>query len=418
MSNTPTEPRPALITGSGSQTVAPGLHILHGQGQSFLAETDVGLVLVDAGPGGKPTQSLIDGLRKISDAPLHAICYSHGHIGYNAGVPQWLDHARERGDPVPRLIAHRNLPRRYARYRETRALQERMAEVQFNRPAGSLDRALYMHDPTETFDDRLVIGHGDTRVELLWAPSETDDAIAVWHPGQRVLYGGPSMIDSIPNIGTPFRTLRDTVRWADTLDALAQLRPVKVVREFGPTIEGEAESQHVFTHTTKALRWVRAEVVRLMNEGMNEGQVLAAIRFPEDLFGVPWMRPTYGDPSFIARDVYRSENGWWDRNPTNLHPAPPDEAAVALAEAIADKPALMARAQAWADKGQWQLALHVIDALALAPGDAPEFVQARALKAAWMRERAQQVRSFVSSNLYRVSADLIERGEQARYGIR
>ena len=418
MSQATAEPQSILITGTGSETVARGLHILHGQGQSFLAETDAGLVLVDAGPGGKPTQGLIDGLRQLSDAPLHAIIYSHGHIGYNAGVAQWLDHARERGDPEPRLIAHRNVPRRYARYRETQALQERMAEVQFNRPAGAVVHALRMHEPTETFDDKLVIGHGDSRVEVHWAPSETDDAIAVWHPGQRVLYGGPALLDSIPNIGTPFRTLRDTVRWADTLETLAAFKPVKVVREFGPTIDGEAESQTVLLHTATALRWVRAEVVRLMNDGLNETQMLAAIRFPEELFGVPWMKPTYGDPGFIARDVYRSENGWWDRNPTTLHPAPPLDAAAALADAIVDKTGLIAHAQALADAGHWQLALHVIDPLATAPGDATELVQARQLKAAWLRERALQVSSFVSRNLYRVSADLIERGEQARYGIR
>ena len=105
-----------------------------------------------------------------------------------------------------------------------------MAEIQFNRAPGFFDQRLPMHDPTETFGERLVIGSGEQRVELFWAPSETDDAIALWHPGQRLLYGGPALLDSIPNIGTPFRTLRDTVRWADTLEAMAALRPVTAVR--------------------------------------------------------------------------------------------------------------------------------------------------------------------------------------------
>src|SRR5256885_8391964 len=39
---------------------------------------------------------------------FRSLCYSHGHIGYNAGVPAWLEHAAARGEPVPRLIAHRN----------------------------------------------------------------------------------------------------------------------------------------------------------------------------------------------------------------------------------------------------------------------------------------------------------------------
>lgn len=410
--------KPFLLVGTGSETVAPGLHMLRGQGQSFVAETDAGLVVVDAGPGGSVTQGMIDSLRALSDAPVHALCYSHGHIGYNAGVPQWLEHARQRGEPAPRLIAHRNVLRRHARYRETQALQHRMAEVQFNRSPGFFERRLAMHEPTETFDQRLVIGSGEQRIELLWAPSETDDAIALWSPAQRVIYGGAALLDSIPNIGTPFRTLRDTVRWAGTLEALAALDPRIAVREFGPVIEGEAEVQKVLTHTARALRWLRAEVVSLMNQGLGEQQVLARMRYPEELFGVPWMKPTYGDPSYIVRDIYRSENGWWDRNPTTLHPEPPEAVGAAVARAITDKPAVIASARALADAGQWQLALHVIDLLATAHGDAPELAQARTLKAAWLRERAAQVASYVSRNLYKVSADMIEQGTQGRFGIR
>ena len=410
--------KPFLVTGTGSETIAPGLYLLHGQGQSFVAETDVGLVVIDAGPGGKVTRAMIDSLRQLSDAPVHALCYSHGHIGYNAGVPQWLEHARERGDAPPRVIAQRNVLRRYARYHETEPLQYRMAEMQFNRPPGFFAGKLDMHAPSETFDERLVIGTGEQRVELLWAPSETDDAIALWAPTQRVLYGGPSLLDSIPNIGTPFRTLRDTMRWADTLETLAALRPLKAVREFGPVIEGEDEVQRVLGLTAKALRWLRAEVVRWMNEGLNEQQVLAAMHYPAELFDVPWMKPTYGDPSYIVRDIYRSENGWWNRNPTTLHPEAPEVVGQAIAAAITDKAAVIASAQALADAGRWQLALHVIDLLATASGDAPEIAQARQLKAQWLRERGKQVASYVSRNLYKVSAEWIEQDAQGRLGIR
>ncbi len=395
-----------LKTGEGAQPVAPGIWLLHGQGQSFVAETSAGLVVVDAGPGGKVTAGMIEALRRCSDAPVHALCYSHGHAGYNAGVPQWLEHARERGEPAPRLIAHRNVPRRYARYRETQALQQHLNEMQFRMPPGSF--AMRLHEPEETFDRHLVIGEGEQRVELMWAPSETDCCIAVWCPAQRVLYGGPAVIDSIPNIGTPLRTLRDPVRWADTLEDLLALNPEQVVREFGPTIVGAQAVREVLGRTTLALRWLRTETVRLMNEGLGEREILARIRYPEDLFGPEWMRPTYGDRSYIVRDIYRSENGWWDRNPTSLHPAPPEDVARALGEAIADKAAVLAQARRHAEGGRLQLALHVIDLLALAEGEAPEFAEARRLKAGWLRERAPQVQTYISKSLYHHGAARLE----------
>jgi alkyl sulfatase BDS1-like metallo-beta-lactamase superfamily hydrolase len=387
-----------LKTGEGVEPVAPGIWLLHGQGQSFVAETSAGLVVVDAGPGGKVTAAMIDALRRCSDAPVHALCYSHGHAGYNAGVPLWLAHASSRGESPPRLIAHRNVPRRYARYRETQALQQHLNEMQFRMPPGSF--AMRLHDPQETFDRHLVIGEGERRVELFWAPSETDCSIALWCPTQRVLYGGPAVIDSIPNVGTPLRTLRDPVRWADTLEDLLALNPEQVVREFGPTIIGTQAVREVLGKTAEALRWLRAETVRLMNEGLGEREVLARITYPEALFSPAWMRPVYGDPSYIVRDIYRSENGWWDRNPTSLHPAAPQEVAQALGEAITDKAAVLQQASRHAQDGQLQLALQVIDLLALAEGDAPEIAEARRLKAGWLRERARTVTSYISKSLY------------------
>ena len=407
-----------LVTAQGTRHVAPGVWILHGQGQSMVFELGLGLVLVDAGPGGRVTAGMISALREVSQAPLHAVCFSHGHMGYNAGLPQWLAHARERGDPAPRVIAHANLPRRLARYQETLALQERMAEIQFRRPAGAMAGKLSSWSPTETFEDGLCIGDpAGAHLQLLWAPSETDDCIAVWLPQQRLLYGGPAVIDSIPNVGTPFRTQRDTVRWADTLKRLAALKPAVLVREFGPSVEGEDAIAQLLGRTQAALRWVRAEVVRLMNAGLNERQMLAAIRFPPELFDVPWMKPTYGDPSWIARDVYKSENGWWDRNPTSLHPAPPDAVAREIALAITDKAAVLAHACRLADAGQTQLALHVIDVLATLACDGAEIQEARRLKAVWMRQRASETRSYVAKSLYHASAEMMESGQVAGFGI-
>ncbi len=409
---------PILVSGEGSEPVAPGVWILHGQGNSVVFELDAGLVLIDSGPGGRVTRGMIAALRDISDAPVHAICFSHGHIGYNAGLEAWLAHARERGDPAPRCIAHHNLPRRVARYRETMPLQENMAEIQFRRPLGSLRGRFPAPMPTETFDSRLCLGDpSGRRLELLWAPSETDDAIAAWYPSQGVLYGGPAVIDSVPNIGTPFRTLRDTVRWADTLERLAALDPSLVVREFGTSLAGREQVQQVLLQTARALRWIRAEVVRLMNQGLGERQVLAALEFPAALFDVPWMQATYGDPYWIARDVYRSENGWWDRNPTHLYPEAPEQVGAEIAQAITDKQAVLDHARALAAQGRVQLALHVVDLLATLESDGPEIVAARKLKAEWLRLRASQVRSYVAKSLFHGCAGMLDEGQRAGFGI-
>lgn len=402
--------------------VAPGVWVLQGQGNALAVETEAGVILVDSGAGGPGTDRMIESLRERTQAPVHAICYSHGHLGYNAGVPQWREHAKERGEPAPRLIAHRNLLRRYRRYRETAPLQQRLAEIQFRMRPGAIEGELQMTDPTETFSESLTVtpreGDEGRTVRLLWAPSETDDAIALWLPDDRLLYGGPAVITSIPNIGTPLRTLRDTVRWAETLEELAGLEPSLVIREFGPPIAGAAEAQRVLRATADALRWLRREVVDRMNQGMNVIEILHDLEYPSELFEQDWMAPVYGCPDYIVREIYRSENGWWDRNPTNLHPASQEEAASAVVSALTDRRAVLDRARELAAQSHYQLALHVIDLLALASGEDPELVEARQLKAEWLRLRADEVSSFVSRSLYVSSSRLIEKGRGRGVGIR
>jgi alkyl sulfatase BDS1-like metallo-beta-lactamase superfamily hydrolase len=155
-----------------------------------------------------------------------------------------------------------------------------------------------------------------------------------------------------------------------------------------------------------------------MNRGLGVVEILHDLDYPPELFDQPWMRPLYGHADYIVRDIFRAENGWWDRNPTHLHPAHPDAAAAAVAQAITDRGAVLARVRELRDAGQVQLALHVVDVLALAPGDEPDLVDARALKAELCRVLAEDSPSFVSQSLYLSAARVIADGAPKPTGVR
>ncbi|MAI79153.1 MAG: alkyl sulfatase [Deltaproteobacteria bacterium] len=400
-------------------TLADGVHVVGGMGNALSVETQSGIVQMDTGPSGPKAEQMLGRLREISDAPVRAIAYSHGHLGYNDAVVDWLRDSERRGDSVPATIAHENLVRRWRRYTETQGVQKYFIELQFRLPRGIMDsQPLSMHMPMQTFSRALTLHDPKRSIQLLWAPSETDDAIVLWMPHQRILYGGAAVTPSIPNVGTPLRSLRDPIRWATTLEQLAALRPVLVVMEFGPPLEGEEYIQKVLVSTAAALRWLREAVVERMNLGMGAVEIVHDLELPPELFDVPWMKPLYGDAEYIVRDIFRSETGWWDRNPTSLHPAHPDAAGEAVLSAIADPEAVLVRARELADAGEPQLALHVIDVIALAPGNLPVVEEARALKAILCRELAKSSRSFVSQSLYVSSARLIGKGTDRKTGLR
>ncbi|NWG46247.1 MAG: alkyl sulfatase [Alphaproteobacteria bacterium] len=396
--------------GQARREVAPGIHVMTTLGNIVSIETARGIVQIDTGHSRKRAEEVIAELRQASDLPLRMIVYSHGHFGYNDVVPVWLEHAEARGEPRPPVVAHENVVKRYRRYLLTSDLQQTIVELQFRSPKGSLrGRKIPLHFPDITFSRALQIDDPKRPMELFWAPSETDDCLAVWIPGERILYAGAGHVSALPNIGTPQKIQRDTLRWVDTLEYFESLKPELLIPEHGHEIVGRELIRDVLTSTIRALRYIHDETIRLMNEGLTVAEILSTITYPDDLFDRPWLVEGYGHRDYIVRDVYRSQNGWWeDRNPTNLHPAHPKAAAEAVLSALTDRTAVLDRAKALFAAGQGQLALHVVDLLALADGTEPEVKAAKALKAEICRALARANTSYVSKSLYYSTAQILK----------
>ena len=76
-----------------------------------------------------------------------------------------------------------------------------------------------------------------------------------------------------------------------------------------------------------ALEGLVRDTLALMNDGARLDQIVAEVRVPESLLKKPYLRPTYDEPEFVVRNIWRLYGGWWDANPATLKPA--REAAVA-----------------------------------------------------------------------------------------
>lgn len=393
-------------------TITDGVHLVATQGNGVVIEQADGLVIVDAGAAGELTDQMIRDVRTLSDRPVKAIVYSHGHVGYNAGIAQWRAHAESRGETEPERIGHRNVRNRLDRYTATKGHQLMLNQWQFPRATTeSLIAGLEIEYPTTEFDERLVLDDPDRPVEVFWAPSETDDCVGMWFPNQRILYTGPAVIPGFANIGTPLRVQRLTGRWIDTLEAMRNLQPEILIPEFGDVIVGAEAVAARLTGNIDALRWLFDETIARLNRGMTDVEILHDLEYPSELFDAPFLSPNYGSPEYVVRDIVREQTGWWSRtNPTDLHPSHPDEAAAAVLAAV-DPTAVLAAARSHRERGELQLAMHVVDLVALAPSDDPVVIDARQLKADLCQALAKQTEPFVSRSLYFGFARLYRAGK-------
>jgi alkyl sulfatase BDS1-like metallo-beta-lactamase superfamily hydrolase len=122
---------------------------------------------------------------------------------------------------------------------------------------------------------------------------------------------------------------------------------------------------------------------------------------PERLLARPYLRPTYDDPRFIVRNLWRLYGGWWDGNPAQLLPAPEADLAHALAALAGGAHALAAAAEREAAQGRLDLACQLVE---LAVQAAPEDVRVHGVRAAVYAERRRRETSLMARGIYGAAA--------------
>src|SRR4029077_20339695 len=81
--------------------------------------------------------------------------------------------------------------------------------------------------PTRTFNgDQLPLTVAGVRLQLLYTPGETADAISVWLPDKRVLMPGDDFLRAFPNI-SPIRgaRMRSPEDWIASLEKMIAPEP-------------------------------------------------------------------------------------------------------------------------------------------------------------------------------------------------
>ena len=390
-----------------SREVAPGVHFLPGFGNTTFILGRDGVAVVDPGLFVSGPR-VVRELRAITDLPVRYVIYTHGHYDHAFGTPALLDDAESRGDDAPDIVGHVNVARRFERYAKTSGHLAQTFDLQFaswGPNGGDVVRKARYCPPTIDYEDRLVLdGLGERPIELRHGLGETDDHTWVWIPDAKTIVGGDFIVSSLPNAGTPFRVQRYVLEWADALEEMAATEPRAVISGHGDVFTDDATD--MLRTTVQALRWLDAEVVRRINEGQWQEQILHEVALPDELAASQYLQPLYGCTNFVVHDLVRRYMGWYDGNPSHLFPSTDAEIAREVVALVGSEAALLARADQLADgdgAGQ-QLALHLVDFVIEAGGDHVE--AARRRKAELLDARAELEPSFVASNVLRSAAAL------------
>ncbi len=373
-----------------------------GIGTSSVVATPEGLVVVDVPMGNRAGRRVVEAIRARSQAPIHTIIYTHGHMDHTWGVAPLLAEAQERGLPKPRIIAHELVPKRFDRYQRLRGQHEFINRIQFAIPEGEPVLPSQFFYPDTIYSDAMEFRLGGLTFQLYHYMGETDDGTWVWVPERRTVLIGDLLIGGCPNVGNPFKVQRYALEWAEALEKVAGKNPDFAIPAHGPVLRGE-EAREICLDTARYLRHIEDEVVRLLNEGYWIEEILARVQIPQELASKPWLAPTYGHPTFIIHGVHRRYAGWYDGNPSELFPVRRSEIAAEMVKLVGIE-RLLERASRLQQEGRIQLALHLVDSVADGTESDSKRKEALLLKASLLDARADAEPSYIARNIFRDGA--------------
>lgn len=386
-------------------------------GNVTLVDTDDGLVVIDSG-SRNTAENVHRAIRAWSDKPIHTVIYTHGHLDHAFGTPLFDKEAENAGLAKPEVIGQANIERRFRRYKASAGWNANINGRQF-KVAGFTWPEEYRY-PDTFYDEQLIVEKGGRRLELNHGMGETDDHTWTWIEDDRVVVTGDFIIWAAPNAGNPQKVQRFARPWAEALRAMAAKKPEVLVPGHGPAVFGADRVATLLDDTATFLETIHDQTLAMMNEGLPLADIVARVTLPEGLLDKPYLQPTYDDPEFLIRNVWRLYGGWYDGNPAHLKPAHPDDLGAAVAAVAGGADGLAEAALQWLEKGDPRLAGHLIEfAVRAEPGNR----NAHRARADICRARAEQETSLMAKGIFTDAANaslamLGDDGDKPRDGRR
>jgi glyoxylase-like metal-dependent hydrolase (beta-lactamase superfamily II) len=150
----------------------------NGNHQAMFVVTPEGVIATDPVAYGRPTggQTYVDEIRKVTQAPIRYLIYSHHHFDHIAGGKAFKDAGAV-------VVAHRRAKERLAALADPHTVL-----------------------PDETVDDKRTITLGGTTLELTYhGPNHSDSTLVMRLPKEKIVF----VVDTIPVGQVPGRGMID-----------------------------------------------------------------------------------------------------------------------------------------------------------------------------------------------------------------
>ncbi len=388
----------------------------HGATTSMIVGED-GVIIVDTLMGPASAAEALADFRKHSDKPVKAIIYTHSHGDHTGGAAAFMDQTEVE------VYARDGFANATGTEPALRPLAMKRGTRQFGRKLPKHEQTNRGVAPAQTMDGDRGKGHipptilvgaesraltiAGVAIEIHAAPGETDDAIFIWLPEEKVLFSGDNFYQSFPNLyairGTGYR---DVMKWSKSVAKMATFEPEHLVGGHTMPISGKAAATSALQSYSDAIRYVYDQTVTGMNQGKSPDMIANEIQLVDS---PPHLTEFYGSVAHASRAIYAGLLGWYDGNPTNLNRLHPRDEAKNIARLAGGTKQLIRNMKSSMENGDYQWALQLADHLKwLEDGDRE---LARETKIAALRALGAREYNAPNRNYYLSYANELESGE-------
>jgi alkyl sulfatase BDS1-like metallo-beta-lactamase superfamily hydrolase len=154
-------------------------------------------------------------------------------------------------------------------------------------------------------------------------------------------------------------------------------------------------------------KYIHDQTLRLANQGHTPREIADQLEFPASLAASFPNRGYYGTLRHNAKAVYQFYFGWYDGNPANLDPLPPEPAARKYVEFMGGRDEVLRKARASYEAGEYRWTATVLNHLVFA---APDDTEAKELLARSYDQLGYQAESAPWRDVYLAGALELRRG--------
>ena len=244
-----------------------------------------------------------------------------------------------------------------------------------------------------------------------YAPeSEAPAELTFYLPDKNAYCGAEVVSRNMHNIYTlRGAKVRDALKWSNYIDEAITLFGDADIY-FGShhwPIWGNDRVVDFLKKQRDLYKYIHDQTVRLANAGYTPREISEQIKLPSSLSNSFSNRGYYGTLKHNSKAVYQAYFGWYDANPANLDPLPPEESAKRYIDYMGGADQVLSKAGAAYGDGDYRWVAEVLNHLVFAD---PDNVKAKTLLADTYDQLGYQSESGVWRNVYLMGAYELRHG--------